>query len=108
MSNATLTLPLTESAVLQGTLRLGGLCRDCRLAETCTFPRDLGRPVRSCDEFDPLPDVHPPPLVSRRSFPEEMPNTEEAFIGLCKHCTRRSTCHYPKPLGGVWHCDELA
>jgi hypothetical protein len=26
--------------------------------------------------------------------------------GLCPTCDFRSTCMYPKPEGGVWHCEE--
>jgi hypothetical protein len=26
--------------------------------------------------------------------------------GLCMNCANRETCLYPKPEGGVWHCEE--
>ena len=26
--------------------------------------------------------------------------------GLCRNCARLVDCTYPKPEGGVWHCDE--
>jgi hypothetical protein len=26
--------------------------------------------------------------------------------GLCMNCANRDTCLYPKPEGGVWHCEE--
>ena len=26
--------------------------------------------------------------------------------GLCVNCANRETCLYPKPEGGVWHCEE--
>jgi hypothetical protein len=25
---------------------------------------------------------------------------------LCSNCEDRHVCIYPKPVGGVWHCDE--
>jgi hypothetical protein len=25
---------------------------------------------------------------------------------LCSNCEDRHTCIYPKPAGGVWHCEE--
>jgi len=28
------------------------------------------------------------------------------FLGLCVNCEDRETCVYPKPDGGVWHCEE--
>jgi len=29
-----------------------------------------------------------------------------AYMGLCKSCANRETCTFPKPEGGVWHCEE--
>jgi len=86
----------------------GGLCRDCSKAATCTFPRDPSRPVWSCDEFDGanLTPTHPPAPAVRTVTEESGEATE--LKGLCRECTNRFTCSYPKPLGGVWHCDELA
>jgi hypothetical protein len=92
---------------------VGGLCRDCSKAATCTFPRDPSRPVWSCDEFDGsnLAPTHPPArdlaAAGLRTVTEELGEATE-LKGLCRECTNRFTCCYPKPLGGVWHCDELA
>ncbi len=97
-------LQIAELVVLRTTPRIGGLCRDCRLADTCTFPRDPARPVRSCDEFEPMHEAAPPaPYVA-----PVQPVAEGQLIGLCRECARRATCRYPKLLGGVWHCNELA
>ena len=30
----------------------------------------------------------------------------EEFKGLCVNCANRHTCLFPKPEGGVWHCEE--
>jgi hypothetical protein len=85
-----------------------GLCRDCVNDPTCTFPRDPSRPIWSCDEFKPStsvssPDqrVAPSTAGTERAEPEELK-------GLCRNCLRRLTCQFPKPPGGVWHCEELA
>lgn len=85
-----------------------GLCRDCVNDPTCTFPRAPSRPIWSCDEFKPSTPVSGPdqPAASgtagtKRAEPEELK-------GLCRHCLRRLTCQFPKPPGGVWHCEELA
>lgn len=29
-----------------------------------------------------------------------------ALRGLCFNCDHRDYCTYPKPVGGVWSCDE--
>lgn len=31
---------------------------------------------------------------------------DRRFKGLCVNCAYRETCLYPKPEGGVWHCEE--
>jgi hypothetical protein len=90
-----------------------GLCRTCISAPECTFPRDPSRPVRSCDEFEgadaPRSD-HIPRMVAASIFPpgDAFDKGTTEMKGLCVQCARRHTCTYPKPVGGVWHCDELA
>jgi hypothetical protein len=92
-----------------------GLCSTCILASTCTFPRDPGRPVLHCDEFcgdDAPPTSTCPDVITPGPGTETNAITEESgeckYTGLCSCCDRRDTCTYPKPLGGVWHCDEYA
>jgi hypothetical protein len=33
-------------------------------------------------------------------------NGDVPLKGLCMNCAYRETCLYPKPEGGVWHCEE--
>jgi hypothetical protein len=105
----------TATAVRQDELVLereeelyGGLCATCVNASGCTFPRDPGRPILSCDEYE-LPDTLPArafaPVIPAPDH-EDAENME--LKGLCRQCAIRITCRYPKPEGGVWHCDELA
>ncbi|MHC4505741.1 MAG: hypothetical protein ACYTFI_20745, partial [Planctomycetota bacterium] len=28
------------------------------------------------------------------------------YRGLCGNCEERRSCTFPKPEGGVWHCEE--
>jgi hypothetical protein len=80
-----------------------GLCSTCKNASTCTFPRDVNRPVMHCDEFDGYEG--PKTKVIPRLKPEV--DTDETVLkGLCRNCEERHHCTYPKPAGGVWHCDE--
>jgi hypothetical protein len=90
-----------------------GLCSCCSLAPTCTYPRESGRPVLQCDEFD---GISPPlqqmmkgvenPSVNRFSGPTPYTQRLGIATGLCAYCESLSTCTYPKPEGGVWHCEE--
>ncbi len=88
-----------------------GLCSSCRSTLTCTFPRTPGQPILQCDEFDgysfsPL-DVSPIPRLPTALSPSSRPAEDSNTLrGLCRDCERLRTCTYPKPEGGVWHCEE--
>ena len=89
-----------------------GLCRSCVKAEECTFPRRPGHIVRSCDEFEGAdgPRSEYVPMAGGSSIFAAGGAAQGATTelkGLCAQCARRLTCAYPKPAGGVWHCDEL-
>ncbi len=78
------------------------LCSNCKNAPTCTFPKDPGRPSLYCEEFEieelPLKKiVWTPPIDSKEAA---------EFKGLCSDCENRKTCGFPKPEGGIWHCEE--
>ncbi len=103
---------ITRSPIRQ--IHVGsGLCRTCVQAPECTFPRDPSRPVRSCDEFegaDAPRSERALRMVAASVFPMEGAPDRGAteLKGLCVQCARRDSCAFPKPAGGVWHCDELA
>lgn len=90
-----------------------GICLICKNANTCVFPRDPNRPLLYCDELeldDPLPKGTREAMVS--SYADMLEQTcrrskgSEAPLGLCKLCENREECTFPKPEGGVWHCEE--
>ncbi len=89
---------------------ISGLCRDCLNAPECTFPRDPNRPVWQCEEFTGI-ECGPEKISCEGPLPRgkapilEGKETGE-WIGLCKNCDHRKACAFPKPEGGVWHCDE--
>ncbi len=91
-----------------------GLCSYCKSAPICTFTRDPNRPICECDEFGGftyasvgIPNQR---NISLKHFPKNPLPSEDPFHhhrGLCSDCEERATCIYPKPEGGVWHCDEF-
>lgn len=81
--------------------KLLGLCKTCSNAATCTFPREAGRPVRFCDEFDGEEKVE---VVKPKV--EVKKTTLNDLKGLCRLCDRAESCTFPKAEGGVWHCEE--
>lgn len=90
-----------------------GICTICKNAITCVFTRDPNRPLLHCDEHelaDPLPDTTREEMISSYAdILEQICGTakrSEPPMGLCKLCENREDCTFPKPEGGVWHCEE--
>ena len=81
-----------------------GLCSCCNSFQNCTYPRTLKRPVLQCEEFN---GILRPPL---KRVPQEKVSPQKVkkprSRGLCGICEDRATCAYPKPEGGVWHCED--
>ena len=91
-----------------------GLCSCCKFALVCTFNRNPGHNVLQCEEFDGIvyaPDQRNklknilPLKFTINPIPLRTPS--QYFMGLCTTCEERTTCTYPKPEGGVWHCEEF-
>jgi hypothetical protein len=87
-----------------------GLCSTCRNAADCSFPRGPDTPVLHCEEFEveqPSPVEVAGEAISP-SPPSEAAEQEGSvqFIGLCSDCENRESCVFPRPEGGVWHCEE--
>jgi hypothetical protein len=86
------------------------LCSSCRHASTCTFPRDPKRPSIYCEEFEI--ETAPPGKTAKdqRSRLTEAAaakaKASTTLTGLCSDCENNQTCAFPKPEGGVWHCEE--
>jgi acetyl-CoA carboxylase beta subunit len=90
-----------------------GLCSSCKEAPTCTYKRDLKRQVWQCEEFDgyeprsvntKVKNISPQAGSKVRSSAEEKDSGE--YKGLCCICEDRKTCTFPRPEGGIWHCEE--
>jgi hypothetical protein len=106
-------VPYEEVSAMARISMHGGLCSTCRNGPTCTYPRNSGRPVTQCEEFDgelaaprnPTDRDDPPSdSLDLRSPSEEKYSSK--YGGLCKICDNREICTFPKPEGGVWHCGE--
>jgi hypothetical protein len=86
-----------------------GLCSGCKKAQECVFPRDPGKPVLECGEFEGFPSApssFPKANIHPADSPEGQAGEKVEFKGLCKDCENRKTCTFPKSEGGVWHCEE--
>ncbi len=81
------------------------LCATCRVATHCAYPRPPGEPVRYCDDFEPFP-FGATSHERRRTIQMALPTEAAEQPGLCATCERQGDCRLPRPLGGVWHCEE--
>ena len=108
--------PAAAYAVLQGGMSMKraqeyrDLCSACENALGCTFPRDPKKPVLQCEEFDggepsrtKTAGKQPPAPPGTQTADEDLPAN---LMGLCRNCEERERCKFPKPEGGVWHCEE--
>lgn len=99
------TLPIENEQKIE----YRGLCSTCKKAPMCTYPRDKDRSVLQCDEFEGYEYTPEKEMTFAASFMPKRSSLDKdlgKYKGLCKLCEKRETCTYPKPEGGVWHCDE--
>jgi hypothetical protein len=87
-----------------------GLCSTCKHADACASSRDPDELVLHCEEFEvegPLPMAVAGKERAARNRPPVTQNEDSAeHYGLCRNCENRETCLFPKPEGGIWHCEE--
>jgi hypothetical protein len=91
-----------------------GICITCKHRPYClSFQNGLRaeRPIWDCYEYEhnDTEEVDNPywnrPKVSRIvNSSDEI--TVDRSKGLCMNCANRSSCKFPIPKGGVWHCEE--
>lgn len=88
-----------------------GLCSVCKHGVICTYPRSLELPVWQCEEFEGFAPLVRPVKHNPRPDPKlsaaRLTENDEQFAGLCRTCSNRSLCTFPRPIGGVWHCEEF-
>ena len=82
-----------------------GLCMSCRSSSTCTYRTNRQEPVLQCEEFNGYASAPVRTEAKKIAVSIEEKNVGK-YKGLCTNCEIRETCKYPKPEGGVWHCEE--
>jgi hypothetical protein len=96
------------------------LCSTCRNQLECNYPKIQGRRIDYCTEHEAceacegessLSLLKPPSSILRTSRVTasgsvNMADDSVPSQGLCLNCENREDCTYPKPPGGVWHCEE--
>ena len=95
--------------------QLKGICATCIHAPTCAYVETPDHPKMYCEQFESeLPAVMKTTDASGiKSVPAALQKESETIrqarsLGLCANCIHRETCVFPRPEGGVWHCEEYA
>ena len=90
-----------------------GLCSTCDNGPRCAFKATRKKPAWHCEEFrcdgtSPVKNAGTPPYGGSPSIQSRAIKVEDStqFIGLCSDCEDRESCVFPKPEGGIWHCEE--
>lgn len=90
-----------------------GICSCCKHEPNCIYLRDNRRPVLQCEEFEgyPVRQVKTTGMRVESSADLQLLSSVEKenynkYKGLCSICDKRENCVFPKPAGGVWHCEE--
>jgi hypothetical protein len=83
-----------------------GLCITCRFAADCGPAKFLGGPILFCEEFETAATPTARKVSSRSPQVPSEEDAGEKQKGLCMDCTNRENCTFPRPEGGVWHCEE--
>ena len=81
------------------------LCSICMGYATCTFVKKTGKPVLFCEEFKEYPSQGKK-LEQKKESADKTKINDQVYKGLCCNCENRENCMFPKPEGGVWHCEE--
>ena len=89
-----------------------GLCMTCNNEPSC-FHRARRGPALFCETFDGyVPPVvrtsgrMPAPSADASKAARAAKEDAATYAGLCMNCEHRRTCGHPRPVGGVWHCED--
>jgi hypothetical protein len=90
-----------------------GLCCTCIHADECISAARAKVPVVHCEEFDDrvisqLKSAESQFTIKPRTKENSnrAPDTDPELKGLCVNCDNRKICKHPKPVSGVWYCEE--
>ena len=86
------------------------LCSNCENDPDCNFKKNFQKPSFYCEEFEVA--ACPPVETTKKAKsvagkPINVKDEDSGKLtGLCSNCDNRRTCTFPKPEGGIWHCEE--
>lgn len=108
MNKEDFTLKKHADTATKKSKTIHGLCITCNNVSDCSFrASDADRVIWHCELFDCFVQVEEL-LDAAKAILESQPMDEgySDFKGLCMNCMNCTTCTFPKPEGGIWHCEE--
>lgn len=93
--------------------RSAGLCSTCDNATFCIYRAWRGFDAQYCELFENSSGVATGTNTVGNQTVGQTEKRDEPVIrkdtplkGLCINCEIRETCKLPRPIDGVWHCEE--
>jgi len=82
------------------------LCVNCKFRDECQFAKNSTEPILFCEEFELDKQAKLKMVHHKEAVKTDNETAAQEFKGICGNCEKRMTCTYPKPEGGIWHCEE--
>ena len=86
------------------------LCRTCAHGPACALRSGRRGPVLHCAEYEEGAPSKGNPVAQDCDESDDPLGVDMADGidrgGLCADCENRANCCFPKPEGGIWHCEE--
>ncbi|MBU0517758.1 hypothetical protein KKA00_11940 [bacterium] len=113
MISSNLPAKKLNGATEESAPQLKGICLTCIYVPGCLHMETPDNPKMFCEQFE----TELKPLITAtdtsilRSVAAVFEKEAEAIkqaktLGLCVNCSHLDTCKYPRPEGGIWHCEE--
>lgn len=80
------------------------LCSACGNMDRCEYVEAFGPARAYCDGIEEILTSLNVDLAQLAAKPGK--HEPATYKGLCSNCDNREECVFPKPEGGVWHCEE--
>lgn len=106
MADAKQSVVAKKATCVQPKKQDKNLCVNCKFRDSCHFVKNSSEPILFCEEFELEKQTELKLVQHNENSQADINSSSEEFKGLCRNCEKRDTCTYPKPEGGIWHCEE--
>jgi len=83
------------------------VCSNCASQEECSVLVQATAPILQCEMYQCCSLPRPDSLGNERIVQDAKPESDDVhLLGLCANCENRQSCKWPKPVSGIWHCED--